>query len=85
MYFGTTQVRALLRSLFIDLYKYKAVEQIRRENENTRDRDLIEREFRRTLKATRFLGVGWYIVVVRMALRKRYGEFRLALVPYGAH
>jgi hypothetical protein len=28
------------------------------------------------------IGIGWMIVVVRMALRKRYGEFRIALVPH---
>jgi len=35
--------------------------------------------------ATSILGLGigivWMIVVVRMALRKHYGEFRIALVP----
>jgi hypothetical protein len=29
------------------------------------------------------IGIGWMIVVVRMALRKRYGSFRLALIPVG--
>jgi hypothetical protein len=27
------------------------------------------------------VGLGWAIVVVQMGLRKRYGDFRLALVP----
>ncbi len=27
------------------------------------------------------IGLGWALLVVRMALRKRYGDFRLALVP----
>jgi hypothetical protein len=30
------------------------------------------------------IGLVWMIVVVRMALRKQYGEFRIALVPRGA-
>ena len=30
------------------------------------------------------IGIVWMIVVVRMALRKRYGDFRIALVPRGA-
>jgi hypothetical protein len=30
------------------------------------------------------IGIGWAIVVVRMALRKRYGDFRIVLVPHGA-
>jgi hypothetical protein len=29
------------------------------------------------------IGIVWMIIVVRMALRKHYGEFRLALVPHG--
>jgi hypothetical protein len=58
MYFGVLQVRALLRSLFRDLYQYKAVAQIRRSNGDTRDRDFIDREFRKVLSETRFLGVG---------------------------
>jgi hypothetical protein len=27
------------------------------------------------------IGIGWAIMVVRMALRKRYGDFRIVLVP----
>ena len=30
-----------------------------------------------------FIGLAWTVVVARMALRKRYGEFRLALIPTG--
>ena len=29
------------------------------------------------------IGIVWMIIVVRMALRKQYSEFRLALVPHG--
>src|ERR1700680_4955054 len=58
MYFGILQIRALLRSLFRDLYQYKVVEQIRRANSDTRDRQLIDREFKKALASTRFLGVG---------------------------
>ena len=29
------------------------------------------------------LDVIWFVIVVRMALRKHYGEFRIALVPRG--
>jgi hypothetical protein len=58
MYFGLKQIRALLRSLFRDLYHYKVVEHIRRKNADTRDRQFIDREFRSVLAATRFLGVG---------------------------
>jgi hypothetical protein len=58
MYFGLRQIRALLRSLYRDLYQYKLVEQIRRSHGNTRDRKLIDEQFRQKLLATRFLGVG---------------------------
>lgn len=58
MYFGLPQIRALLRSLFRDLYQYKLIEQIRRNNGDTKDRDFIEEQFRQKLIATRFLGVG---------------------------
>jgi hypothetical protein len=58
MYFGVREIRALLRSLFRDLYQYKAVEQIRRRSKDTKDRDVILSEFRKTLARTRFLGVG---------------------------
>jgi ABC-type uncharacterized transport system permease subunit len=27
------------------------------------------------------IGIGWAIMVVRMARRKRYGDFRIVLVP----
>jgi hypothetical protein len=30
------------------------------------------------------IGIGWYIVVVRMALRKQYRDFRLVIVPRSA-
>lgn len=58
MYFGLPQIRALLRSLFRDLYQYKVIEQIRRSNGDTRDRTFIDEQFRQKLLATRFLGVG---------------------------
>lgn len=31
------------------------------------------------------IGIGWSIIVMRMALLKRYEEFRLALVPHAKH
>jgi hypothetical protein len=58
MYFGIKEIRALLRSLFRDLYHYKVVEKIRRVNVNTKDRSLITREFQNELRKTRFLPVG---------------------------
>jgi hypothetical protein len=58
MYFGMPQIRALLRSLFRDLYQYKIIEHVRRSNSDTRDRQFIDDQFRQRLMATRFLGVG---------------------------
>jgi hypothetical protein len=58
MYFGVREIRALLRSLFRDLYQYKTVERIRRRCKDTRDRAILLTEFRKTLSKTRFLGIG---------------------------
>jgi hypothetical protein len=58
MYFGVREIRALLRSLFRDLYQYKAVEVIRKSHNDTLNRNLIRDEFRQMLAKTRFLGVG---------------------------
>lgn len=58
MYFGLSQIRALLRSLFRDLYQYKIIEQIRRTNGDTTDRRFIDEQYRHKLLATKFLGVG---------------------------
>lgn len=58
MYFGLREIRCLLRSLYRDLYRYKLVEDIRRNNGDTTDRRFIEQEYQKVLSATRFLGVG---------------------------
>ncbi|HUW81749.1 MAG TPA: hypothetical protein VMZ31_02990 [Phycisphaerae bacterium] len=58
MYFGSRQIRELLKALYRDLYKYPIVESIRRANDHTLDSQLISRQFREELQRTRFLGVG---------------------------
>ena len=58
MFFGTRQMRELMRVLFRDLYRYPIVEEIRKANSHTTDLTLIEREFRTALDRTLFLGVG---------------------------
>jgi hypothetical protein len=58
MYFGESQIRTLLRALYRDLYKYPIVEQIRRNNNDTKDPLFILREFDSALKQTRFVGLG---------------------------
>ena len=58
MYFGSRQMRALLKALYRDKYKYPIVEQIRRANADTVDAAFIQGRFQETLDATRFLGIG---------------------------
>lgn len=58
IYFGSTQMRYLLKSLYRDLYKYRLVEGIRKSNNDTIDTILINQEFAKQQRKTRFLGVG---------------------------
>ncbi|TRZ50402.1 hypothetical protein D4S03_06820 [bacterium] len=58
MYFGSREIREMLRAVFRDLYKYPIVDTIRRKNNNTRDINFIKAEFSKHLQSTRFLGVG---------------------------
>ena len=58
LYFGSRQIRELVRAVFRDLYRYPIVEQIRKRNSDTRDLMFIQNEFNKELEATRFLGMG---------------------------
>ena len=58
MYFGSRQVRELLRAVYRDLYRYPIIEQIRKSNKDTLDLNIIESQFREKRERTRFLGVG---------------------------
>ncbi|WLB53801.1 phosphoribosyltransferase-like protein [Bradyrhizobium japonicum] len=58
LYFGAREIRALLRSLFRDLYQYKMLEGIRKARSDTLDLAAIEEEYKSQLKNTRFIGVG---------------------------
>lgn len=58
MFFGSSELRQLLLSLYRDLYKYPIIESIRKSNRDTTDLFFINDEFEKELKATRFLGVG---------------------------
>jgi hypothetical protein len=58
IYFGEKEIRELLRSLYRDLFKYPIIKDIRERNRDTLDSLLVEREFDKELKATRFLGLG---------------------------
>ncbi len=58
MYFGHYQIRELLRSLYRDVFKYPIIARLRRENNDTKDLDLLEQKFIEELNKTRFLPIG---------------------------
>lgn len=58
MYFGSPELRHLLRSLYKDVFAYPILESIRRANGDTTDRRLIGSKFSSEMRATRFLGIG---------------------------
>lgn len=58
MYFGDAEVRALLRALYRDHYRYPIIASIRKNNGDTRDEELLQTEYGRVLGSTRFLGMG---------------------------
>jgi hypothetical protein len=51
-------LRQLLISLYRDLFKYPIIASIRRVNKDTTDIGIINSEFQKELKSTRFLGLG---------------------------
>lgn len=57
-YLGNLEIRAMLKSMYRDLYKYPLVKNIREKNNDTIDETFIKREFKRLHSGTRFLGVG---------------------------
>jgi len=58
LYFGIREIRELLRSLFQRLCQRPLISEIRRQNADTIDIDLIERELQTAVARTRFLAVG---------------------------
>lgn len=57
-YFGNIEIRAMLKAVYRDLYKYPIIEQIRQENGDTIDESFIKKQFGLCNAGTRFLGVG---------------------------
>src|SRR5690242_18735597 len=55
MYFGSRQIRELLRALYRDLYKYPIVAKIRATNHNTTDEVFINTRFKAIQESTRFM------------------------------
>lgn len=58
MYFGDSQMRILLKTLFRDLFKYPLIKEIRKSEGDTLDRAIIESRFDDELIKTRFIGIG---------------------------
>jgi len=58
MYFGSRQIRELLKAVYRDLYRYPIIQSVRRANGDTLDSFVIDPEFRAQRNATRFIGVG---------------------------
>ena len=58
MYFGDREMRALLKSVYRDAYKYPIIESLRRANADTTNADTLNQLFSRELLKTRFLGIG---------------------------
>lgn len=58
IYFGSVEIKAMLRSIFRDLYKYPIVEYIRENYHDVADETYIEKCFKEHLNSTVFLGVG---------------------------
>lgn len=57
-YFGVTEIRELLKSIYRDLFKYPIVRQIRSDNNGTTDPRIISDLWNIELNGTRFLGMG---------------------------
>ena len=58
IYFGSREIRELLRAVYRDLFRYKIVEKLRKDHGSTGDHVLLNKLFSRELKATRFLALG---------------------------
>lgn len=58
IYFDSFLVKSLLISAYRDLYKYKQIEKIRKENDNTLDATFINKTFDTVLLRTRFVILG---------------------------
>jgi len=57
-FFDSRLMRALLRSLYRDLFKYPCVAAIRKQRGDSLDAVAIEADFRTALAKTRFIGIG---------------------------
>lgn len=58
MYFGNKQMRELLKIIYSVLFKYRIIEKIRKNKNNTVDLSYINKKYNEYLLNTRFLAVG---------------------------
>ena len=58
MYFGHSNIRAILRTLYRDKFRSTVIQEIRADFDGTLDSGIIEEEYKKRLQRTRFLGVG---------------------------
>lgn len=58
MFFGSREIRELLKALYRDLYKYPKIAAIRKENSDTTELEFIHSRFKEELNKTKFLGIG---------------------------
>ena len=58
MYFGSLQIRELLKSLYRDLFKYPIIEKLRIAKSHNTDFKELEKFFNEAESKTRFLGIG---------------------------
>ena len=58
MYFNEIQIEVLLKSVYRDLFRYPLIENIRKQNSNIFDSNIIEKNFVNISNNTRFKGIG---------------------------
>ena len=58
LYFGRDEIRELLKSLYRDIFRYRIVASIRRQNDDTVDPNRIRSLYAEELRRTRFLPIG---------------------------
>ncbi|MFA6103269.1 MAG: hypothetical protein WC721_13845 [Victivallaceae bacterium] len=58
MYFGVREVREMLKYIYVHIYKYPIIRNIRLNNSNTLNTDFLNQKFNEELQKTRFLAMG---------------------------
>ncbi|WP_417445462.1 hypothetical protein [Kangiella sp.] len=58
LYFGSSEMRELLKSLYRDFFQRERIKEIRKENGDTKDLALVSTKYEEVLNLTRFYGIG---------------------------